>query len=104
MSFWHAWSERGLSQAERFLLPEPRDPTMGAARFAGAERDLPRRMHVAWIRALGGNERNATLQYAVEGEQGEARISRCVQTVTRFRREGWFLEDFPSLENGACRP
>jgi hypothetical protein len=104
MSFWHARSERGLSQAERFLLPERHGPTAGAARFAGAERDLPRRMRVAWIRALSGDERNATLQYEVEGEQGEDRISRCVQTVLRFRREGWFLEDFPSLEDGACQP
>jgi hypothetical protein len=61
-------------------------------------------MRVVWILALSGDEWNAALQYEVEGEQGEDRISRCVQTVLRFRREGWFLEDFPSLENGACRP
>ena len=104
MSFWQARSERGLPDDERFLLPEQRGPTADAARFAGAERDLPRRMRVTWILALSGDERSATLQYEVEGEQGEDRISRCVQTVLRFRREGWFLEDFPSLESGACRP
>jgi hypothetical protein len=104
MSFWHARSEHGLPQAEQFLLPERRGPTAGAARFAGAERDLPRQMRVTWIRALSGDERSAALQYEVEGEQGENRITRCVQTALRFGREGWFLEDFPFIDNVACRP
>jgi putative inorganic carbon (HCO3(-)) transporter len=95
VSFWRALSEGGLAQAEKYLLPnrQPHEPE-------GALRQI----RLTSIYSLDGGERLATLRHEVEIDDGKVRMSRCARAVTRLTRDGWFLEQPPSIDDGPCPP
>ena len=94
-SFWREWTEGGWSRAEAYLL----HPTHRLDFGTGAHP-----VRLAWIHSLLGGERSATVRYAVEIGEAEARTLRCARTATRFTREGWLLSEPPSLEPWSCAP
>ncbi len=102
--FWQAWTEGGWFLAEQSLVPERRPSRAGSAAVGSERPSLPLRGRVAWIAALRGNERQATLVYELELEEGRGRTNRCAQTLTSFRGDGWFLQETPSVAPSPCRP
>jgi putative inorganic carbon (HCO3(-)) transporter len=94
-SFWRARSEGGLALTEKYLLPtrQPHEPE-----------GTPRQVRLVSIYSLDGGERLATLRYEVEIDDEKARMSRCGRAVTRLTRDGWLLEQPPSIDDGPCWP
>jgi hypothetical protein len=104
-SFWRALADGGWPQAARFLAPglrgSPRE-LPGIARHGEAR---PDRVQVAWIAALQGDERQATIRYQVEVEYPSGRrFMGCADNDVRFAGDAWYLTKLPTFGEEHCRP
>ncbi len=103
-SFWRALADGGWHQAERFLAPALRGSPPELPGVAGHGDARPHRVQVAWIAALQGDERQASLRYQVEVEfPSGRRIAECADSEARFVGDRWYLTKLPMLEEEPCR-
>jgi tetratricopeptide (TPR) repeat protein len=104
-SFWRALSEGGWPQAEPFLAPGLRATRSGDDRAWWRTGDRPRRANLAWVAALHGGEREASLRFEVEIEVApNRRIPRCAHADLRLIGEHWFVDRLPVPEPEPCQP
>jgi O-antigen ligase len=104
-SFWRALADGGWPQAEEFLSPALRASRPGDDFRPWRGEDRPRRAHVAWIAALQGGERQASLRFEVEFETApDSRTSRCAQADLRLIKDSWFVDKLPVMEPAPCQP
>ncbi len=102
--FWYALSEGGWPLAERYLVPELRDSRREVGRPGWQSGAQVRRSRLAWVAALTGDERHASLRSEVEIElTGGSVIFRCMQVNLGFTGDGWYLEELPLLESEPCQ-
>jgi len=104
-SFWHALADGGWPQAERFLAPALRAAERKFPGLVGNGAPRRSRVQVAWIAALQGDERLASLRYQVEIESSPnpPRVV-CADAEARYTRQGWYLTRVPVLGQEPCRP
>jgi len=104
-SFWRALADGGWPLAERFLAPGLRGSPPGLPGITRHGDARPHRTQVAWVAALQGDERQATLRYQVEGESSSGRrLAGCANSEARLLGDKWYLVKPPVLEEDHCQP
>jgi len=104
-SFWRALADGGWPQAVRFLAPGLRGSPRELPEIARHGEAPPDRVQVAWIAALQGDERQATLRYQVEVETPSGRrFTGCADNDVRFAGDAWYLTKLPIFGEEPCRP
>lgn len=104
-TFWRALADGGWPQAAQLLPPGARAAPSGETLALGQRETRPLRAHVAWIAALHGDERQASLRFEVAIQPApESLVTRCAQATTRLLQDNWVLEGRPVIEAAPCQP